>query len=148
MLRTCFLQFYCIQEPTHIVRLCPLNSRLDPHGRVSRKVGASLKLTHSWTIGWVCTTLHHHSPHRRHNRTTTSPWFLDVTFGHRTGMGGRRLTHHLRVVADVVETCLSTHETYYYLCMRHIYARMYDTYYYVCTRHIIIYVRNIPHCIN
>ena len=136
MLRTCFLQFYCIQEPTDIVRLCPLNSRLDPHGRVSRKVGASLKLTHSWTIGWVCTTLHHHSPHRRHNRTTTSPWFLDVTFGHRTGMDGRRrLTHHLRVVADVVADTslyslrlvyLSVYQTYLYLC--------WDLSNYLCTR--------------
>ena len=98
--------------------LCPANSHLDPRGGVSRM------RTTITAIGWACTTLLHHSPHRRHNRTTTSPWFLHVTFGHRTGECGRRLTHHLRVVADTslyelrlvylstrlyiyVETCLS-----------------------------------------
>ena len=80
---------------------CPANSRLDQRGGVSRM------RTTITTHGWACTTLLHHSPRRRHSRTTTSPWFLHVTLGHRTGLDGRRLTHHLRVVADVVETCLS-----------------------------------------
>ena len=47
--------------------LCPANSRLDPRGRVSRK------RTPITAIGWTCTTLLHHSPHRRHSRSTTSP---------------------------------------------------------------------------
>ena len=46
---------------------CPANSRLDQRGGVSRM------RTTITTHGWACTTLLHHSPHRRHSRSTTSP---------------------------------------------------------------------------
>jgi len=153
MLRTSFLMLYCIQE---IVRLRPLSSRLDPHGRVSTTVGPYLKYAHNWTIGWVCTILLHPTPHRRRGMMMMlDHWFLDVRLCHPTGWVGLRqiLTlPDLCAVVDAVVSDIFGSYSYFDLYVRHIcisicmwdiYVRdillcMYETYPSVVLRDILL----------
>ena len=102
MLRTSFLLLYAIREPTEVIRLCPLTTRLDPHTTLSRKVQAYMTRRHTWTLGWVRTILHHPTPRSSHSMMRMDPSFLDVRLMNPAGWVGLRQIQDLRALSDVV----------------------------------------------
>ena len=105
----------------NMTRLCP-----DPGGIVTMKVGITDRIScRSTTSGWTYIRLLHHLAHRKHNMTRHGLSFLPVTFGHPTGICGRRRLHHLHDVPDdVADACLPLYLSMYArdVCMLPMYA--------------------------